>query len=88
MKLISDLQVGDKAFVIIKSDWTLDVAEVIESEEIYLRFQLYLNTFYFGNTFYMWKVQATKHETFYWTFFTDENEAITTFKEGLNGSNR
>ena len=83
MKLISDLQVGDKAFVIIKSDWTLDIAEVIESEEIYLRFQLYLNTFYFGNTFYMWKVQATKHETFYGTFFTDENEAIEAFQSKL-----
>lgn len=83
MKLISDLQVGDKAFVIIKSNWTLDVAEVIESEEIYLRFQLYLNTFCFGNTFYMWKVQATKHETFYWTFFTDENEAIEAFQSKL-----
>ena len=88
MKLISDLQVGDKVFVIIRSIWALDVADIIESEETYLRFQLYLNTFDFGNAFYIERHQATKLNTPYWIIFTDENEAMTTFKEGLNGRNR
>ena len=88
MKLISDLQVGDKAFVIIKSDWILDVAEVIESDKGCLRFQLYLSTVLFGDKFYLWKYDTTRRDTFYVILFTDENEAITTFKEGLNGSNR
>lgn len=88
MKLISDLQVGDKVFVIIKSSWTLDVAEVIESKMYHLKFQLYLNTVLFSSTFYMWKHPTTKLDTPYWIIFTDENEAITTFKEGLDGRNR
>lgn len=88
MKLISDLKVGDKAFVIIKSDWTLDVAEVIELDKGCLRFQLYLSTVLLGDKFYLWQCYTTRHDTFYLILFTDENEAITTFKEGLNGRNR
>lgn len=88
MKLISDLQVGDKVFVIIKSSWTLDVAEVIKSEKGYLKCQAYLSDFYFDNIIYIWKHQTTKFDTPHWILFTDENEAITTFKEGLDGRNR
>lgn len=83
MKLISDLQVGDKAFVIIKSDWTLDVAEVIESNKGCLRFQLYLGTVLFGDKFYLWKYDTTRRDTFYVILFTDENEAIEAFQSKL-----
>ena len=83
MKLISDLQIGDKAFVIIKSDWTLDVAEVIESNKDCLRFQLYLGTVLFGDKFYLWKYETTRRDTFYVILFTDENEAIEAFQSKL-----
>lgn len=83
MKLISDLQVGDKVFVIIKSDWTLDVAEVIESDKSCLRFQLYLSTVMLRNTFYLWKYDTTRRDTFYVILFTDENEAIEAFQSKL-----
>ena len=83
MKLISDLQVGDKAFVIIKSDWTLDVAEVIELDKGCLRFQLYLSTVLFGDKFYLWQCYTTRYDSFYLILFTDENEAIEAFQSKL-----
>lgn len=83
MKLISDLQIGDKVFVIIKSDWTLDIAEVIESDKSCLRFQLYLSTVMLRSTFYLWKYETTRRDTFYLILFTDENEAIEAFQSKL-----
>lgn len=79
MKLISDLKVGDKVFVINKDNCTFDVAEVIELSDIMIRFQCYLN----NETFYLWKYQESKCDTFYWIIFTDENEAIEIFKQIL-----
>jgi len=75
-KLISDLKIGDKVFVIYKSDCTFDVAEITGSLNNIFRFQCYLS----NEVFYLWKYRECKHDTFRWILFTDENEAIEEFK--------
>ena len=80
MKLISDLKLGDKAFVINKSDYTFDVIEVIESLDCIIKLQCYLNNY----IFYLWKYPESKHDTYSRIIFTDENEAIEEFKYILN----
>lgn len=71
-KLISDLKLGDKVFVINKPDCTFDIAEVIELSSVITRFQCYLS----NETFYLWKSQESKRETVYQIVFTDEIEAL------------
>lgn len=71
-KLISDLKLGDKVFVINKPDCTFDIAEVIELSSVITRFQCYLN----NETFYLWEYQESKHENIYRIVFTDEIEAL------------
>ena len=80
MKLISDLKLGDKVFIINKSDCTFDIAEVVELLGTIIKLQCYLN----NCTFYLWKYQESKHDTTYKIIFTDENKAIEEFKFILN----
>lgn len=80
MKLISDLKLGDKVFVIFKSSHIFDVAEVIELLNNMIRFQCYLT----NEIFYLWKYQEYRHENVRSVLFTDENEAIEEFKSILN----
>ena len=79
MKLISDLKLGDKVFVINKLDSTFDIAEVIEILNVVIRFQCYLN----NDIFYLWQYQENKHETDYKIIFTNEIEAVEEFKQLL-----
>ena len=80
MKLISDLKLGDKVFVINKRNSTFDIAEVIEILNAVIRFQCYLN----NDAFYLWRYyQKNKHETDYKIIFTDETEAVEEFKQLL-----
>lgn len=79
-KLISDLKVGDKVFVINKFDFTFDVAEVVELLNCIIKLQCYLDDY----IFYLWKYQESKHDTTYKIIFTDENKAIEEFKFILN----
>jgi len=79
-KLISDLKLGDKVFVINNFDCTFDIAEVIELLDNIIKFQCYLNNY----TSYLWKYQESRHESSYKIVFTDENEAIEEFKSILN----
>lgn len=77
VKLISDLKVGDKVFVINKFDFTFDVAEVIEVLSYMVRFQCYFN----NETFYSWRSLLTRDDYSRCKIvFTDENEAIEEFK--------
>lgn len=76
MKLINDLKLGDKVFIINKSDCTFDIAEVVELLDNIIKLQCYLNNY----TFYLWKYQESKHDTPYKIIFTDENEAVNEFK--------
>lgn len=79
MKLISDLKLGDKVFVINKFNSTFDIAEVIEVLYVVIGFQCYLN----NDAFYLWQYQKSKHETNDKIVFTDEIEAIEEFKQLL-----
>lgn len=76
MKLISDLKVGDKLFVIIKKDWLFDVCEVIKVTKEYIRVQFYIYTY----KYYLWRGEESVHDTVHYCYFTDENEAIEEFK--------
>lgn len=80
MKLISDLKIGDKVFVINKFNCTFDVAEVIKLLTVTIKFQCYIN----NKIFYLWKYQESKREVFDLIIFTDENKAIKEFKNRLN----
>lgn len=89
MKFFSDLKIGDKVFVINKSDCTFDIAEVIEVLNYMVRFQCYFN----NETFYSWRSLFTRHNYgHHKIIFTDENEAIEEFKSILkynqDGRNR
>ena len=79
MKLFSDLKIGDKIFIVNKSDCTFDIAEVIELLNNIVRVQCYLN----NETFYLWRYRESKRETFLRIIFTDENKAIEEFKQCL-----
>ena len=79
-KLISDLKLGDKTFVVNKSDCTFDVAEVVELLDCIIKLQCYL----YNYIFYLWKYPESKHDTYSRIIFTDENEAIEEFKFILN----
>lgn len=79
MKLISDLKLGDKVFVINKRNSTFDIAEVIEILNSAIRFQCYLN----NDAFYLWRYQENKHEIDNKIIFTDETEAVEVFKQLL-----
>ena len=74
MKLISDLKLGDKVFVINNSDCTFDIAEVIDVLNTMIRLQFYFNTF--DNTCCIWKYHESKHMAPMYSFFTDEIEAL------------
>ena len=78
-KLISDLKLGDKVFIINKSDCTFDIAEVTEILNVMIRFQCYLN----NETFYLWEYQESKHDNAYRIVFTDEIEALEEFRRTL-----
>ena len=79
MKLISDLKLGDKVFVINKRNSTFDIAEVIEILNAVIRFQCYLN----NDIFYLWRHQENKFETDGKIIFTNEIEALEVFKQLL-----
>ena len=79
MKLISDLKVGDIIFIINKIRWILDFGEIINNENVLIKCQCY-----FGNEIlYLWNYDTSRHETTNYIVFTDENEAIKEFKNGL-----
>lgn len=88
MKLISNLKLGDKVFVINKLSCTFDIAEVIEVSDAIIRFQCYFNS----ETLYLWRRPFTWDNNYYKIIFTDENEAIEEFKlilkHNQNGRNR
>lgn len=76
MKTFDDLRIGDKVFIIHKSDYTFDVAEVIEILNTIIGFQCYFNS----EIFYLWRYPFTRHDIYRKIVFTDENEAIEEFK--------
>ena len=82
MKLIKDLKVGDKIFVINRLDRTFDIAEVIDVLNTVIRLQFYFNDTS-DNTYCMWKYQESKHIAPWYTFFTDEIEALGEFRQIL-----
>lgn len=79
MKLISDLKVGDKLFIIIVDGWLFDVGEVIEATEAYIKVQFYIYT----DKHYLWRYKKSVYNGLYYYYFTDENQAIEVFKQGL-----
>ena len=81
-KLISDLKIGDKVFVINHLHWAFDIAEVIDVLNTVIRLQFYFNDTS-DNTYCMWKYQESKHIAPWYTFFTDEVEALEEFKRTL-----
>ena len=79
-KLIKDLKLGDKVFVINRLDWTLDIAEVIEVLNVVIRLQFYFKDT-FDNTYCIWKYQESKHIAPWYIFYTDEIEALEEFRQ-------
>lgn len=88
-KLINELNIGDKVFVIYTNnpDLIFDIGEVTEDLSSLIRIQLYFGT---TNPFYIWKYNASIHYTNWCIVFTDETEALFKFQEILkhNGRNR
>lgn len=82
VKLISDLKVGDKIFVINNIDKTFDIAEVIDVFSKTIGLQFYFNDT-FENRCCMWKYHESKHISLLYTFFTDEIEALEEFRRTL-----
>ena len=82
MKLISDLKVGDKIFVINHHYCTLNIAEVISVLNAVIILQFYFNDTS-DDTYCIWKYQESKHIAPWYTFFTDEIEALEEFRRIL-----
>lgn len=74
-KLISNLKVGDKVFIINTLDLTFDVAEVIEIIQSLIKIQCYFH----NKALFLWKFHNVYHIGDL-IIFTDENEAIEEFK--------
>lgn len=81
-KLISDLKVGDKIFVINHLDRTFDIAEVIEVLNVVIILQFYFKDTV-DNTCCIWKYQESKHIAPWYIFYTDEIEALEEFRRTL-----
>ena len=83
-KLISELEVGDKVFIIHKDDWIFDVAEIIEDCLSFFKIVFYFK----GTHAYLWKCDDPIRKTFNYIVFIDESKALNVFKSKLNGRNR
>ena len=79
-KLISELSVGDKVFVIHKNNWILDVAEVIEFFDFFITIQFCIC----DGVQYVWRIyDKNMVESRYNIIFTNEDDALSEFKKRL-----